>query len=99
MAKAASTTTLKNGGPKKTLTNSRASFLPLDDGRNDSNGLTKGEFAIIQFVSAHLQAHGKYPDREQLISLGELAVHVLDTIMAIVAPGPKQEEHNEPENE
>jgi hypothetical protein len=67
-----------------TTTNSHASFLPLDDGSNPNNGMTKAEFAAIHFVAAHLTAHGRMPDKQQLQILGELAVDLLDKTMAVV---------------
>jgi len=49
------------------------------------NGITKVEYATIEFVAAHLKAHGKYPDPDQLRALAELAIYVLDVSIPVAA--------------
>jgi hypothetical protein len=65
------------------MENSEMSFMPVFDGVTNHwvHGLTKGEYATIQFIAAHLQAHGKYPDPGQARALRELADFTLNVIV------------------
>jgi hypothetical protein len=47
-------------------------------------GMTKAEFAAVHLISGHLQAHGKYPDKPQLIALVETAVFLFDSVIPAV---------------
>lgn len=83
--------------------NSRATAFPNFNEQGIFNaGMTKAEYAMVHFVTAHLQAQGKYPTKEQLVALGELAVHAFDTIIVIVCPDPKgifeDEDFEDPDN-
>jgi hypothetical protein len=47
-------------------------------------GMSKAEQASVQFIAAHLKAHGNYPDPKQTQALVELACYVLDYAVPMV---------------
>lgn len=59
------------------MQNSKTSIFPLPS-VDQEKGITKIEYATIEFVAAHLKAHGKYPDPDQVANLVELAAWILD---------------------
>jgi hypothetical protein len=62
-----------------------ASFDITKDDQNYNPGLTKAEYATIQFVAAHFSAHGKYPDPTQTEALADFALWILDFVTPKVA--------------
>lgn len=62
------------------MQNSQCSAFPIpgDQPSGPFNGLTKVEYAVIQLVSAHFSAHGKYPGNEQMGAIADLAIWLLD---------------------
>jgi hypothetical protein len=47
-------------------------------------GMKKSEYALIQFVTAHIQAHGKHPEISELFGYASLGIYVLDSVTAEV---------------
>jgi hypothetical protein len=58
-----------------------AAFPQFNDEGIFNAGMTKAEFATVHFVAAHLHAHGKYPMKDQLMSLGELSLQIFDRLI------------------
>src|SRR5579863_9396858 len=83
------------------MQNSKTSIFPLPY-VDQEKGITKVEYATIEFVAAHLKAHGKYPDVQQVRALAELAIYVLDGVIpaAVAAsyPDPVDEHQVDPEH-
>jgi hypothetical protein len=65
-------------------------------GDANSSELTKTEYAMVQFIAAHLTAHGKYPDPNQIAALIDLAKYSI--FRANLNPDVQSgDENNDPE--
>lgn len=56
----------------------RAAFPNFNEMGIFNPGFTKVEYATVHFIAAHLQSHGKYPTRDQVLALAALAVQTID---------------------
>jgi hypothetical protein len=66
-------------GDNESIDNSRTAAFPnFNEQSVFTPGLTKGEYAMIQFVAGHLNAHGRYPDATQVLALADLVTSILD---------------------
>jgi hypothetical protein len=60
-------------------------------------GMTKTEYATVQFIAAWVQAHGKMPSRDEMQQLTELAILSLNSWIGFVSDAMQHQdrpEHN-----
>lgn len=83
------------------MQNSKTSIFPLPS-VGQEKGITKVEYATIEFVAAHLKAHGKYPAPDQVAALAELAAstldHVIPRVLEVLYPSKRDPAFKEADN-